>query len=438
MLAGNIIRQFFTQIIGLITGLGISIITTRILGVSGRGDFSLIINSSNFFSLLFGFSLGSALVHVVASEKAPFSKTVNTFFLVNLMIICLFAVIVFLLPNKAINFWVPESEEYFLNKVVLIVLFASTLLGVFINSILNGKRIFREQQIVYYWIAPITLGLYILLFILNQTTKIDFNLFIIFYIAVSVIPVISSFVIYSRKVSLKFSWSFLDKLQLSYVFRFSLLAYLANIFQFLSYRMDFWIVEHFNGSRSLGIYSLSVNLAQMLWLLPQAVSTILISYSGAESEVVAINYTNILCRFTFNLVFIATLLLFLVIGYFIPFLYGEEFYDSIFLFRILIVGILPFSLTTIIASYFAGKGIIKVNLICSIIGFTVCLLLDLMLIPIYGNIGAAIATICSYFSSTIFLVYLYLKKTGSNILDVVFLKKSDLQIVKNLFAKKVM
>ena len=75
----------------------------------------------------------------------------------------------------------------------------------------------------------------------------------------------------------------------------------------------------------------------------------------------------------------------------------------------------------------------KVNLFCSIIGFLVCLIFDLILIPRYGNIGAALATSVAYFSSTAFIIFVYLQKTRSKLIDLVLINKSDIKILKAKF-----
>ena len=71
MLSNNIIRQFLVQVTGLISGFVISVLTTRILGADGRGDFALLLNTSNFLVLLLGMNLSPAIVHVISSNRTP-------------------------------------------------------------------------------------------------------------------------------------------------------------------------------------------------------------------------------------------------------------------------------------------------------------------------------------------------------------------------------
>ena len=63
--------------------------------------------------------------------------------------------------------------------------------------------------------------------------------------------------------------------------RYGSLAYLAMLLQFLNYRVDYWIVQHFRGDEALGLYSLASSLAMMLWMLPRAAASVLLPATAA-------------------------------------------------------------------------------------------------------------------------------------------------------------
>lgn len=431
MLARNIIRQFLTQILGLFVGFFISIITTRILGVEGRGNFALILNTSSFLSILLNLSFGASIVHVISTDKAPLRETINSVLALVLLLIGVCILLLTFFPFSKFDFFLPTNQSMFYNKCILIILFVTSLSGIVFNSVLNAKKIFKSQQVVYFWIAPLTMVAYIVLYYFKLQFGIDFKTFITFYLFISSVSTISSIIIYFKLARPKFSFTFLNREQFKYILNLSFLAYAANFFQFLAYRMDFWFVQYYSGTKSLGIYSLSVNLAQMLWLLPQAVATIFLSYAGSGNSLQAIQQTNQLCRLTLSILAVVTIGLACTIHFLIPFLYGVEFVDSAFLFQLLVIGIVPFCLTTIISSYFGGNGLIKINLIGSFIGFVACFAFDLLLVPTMGNKGAAIATIISYTVSTVYSVLIYMNRTGSPLWSVIILKKEDIQMLKD-------
>ena len=209
------------------------------------------------------------------------------------------------------------------------------------------------------------------------------------------------------------------------------MAYLCSIFHFLSCRIDFWIVEYYNGSKDLGIYSLGVNLVQMLWILPQAISVILLSYSGDSDKHKSYNNTNTLSRIAFTAIISVAIFLFFTIDFFMVHLFGKEYSYSAFIFKILLVGVVPFSITTILSSHFAGSGQIKINLYCSLIGFLSCLILDFILVPKFGMTGAAIASCIAFILSTAFIIAIYITKTKGKLLDLVLIKSKDVTMIKH-------
>ena len=432
MLASNIIRQFLTQFIGLISGFAISIITARILGAAGRGDFSLLLNTSGFLCLLLSFSFGTSVVHIIASNKMAQRSVVNSFLAGTFILIGLCVLLLLVFPFRRFSFLLPSNraEHPAFYPLILLALFVYSMVSTLFNSVLSGNRRFWEQQKVYLFSTGISIVAYAVLFFIHTRFRaISFSSFFYFYLVIMALPPAGAYYMYMRYSRPERGSSFLSSKQISYIITFSLMAYLCNVFQFLSYRMDFWFVEYFNGSHDLGIYSLAVNLAQMLWLLPQAISTILLSYSGAESPEKGIQNTNTLARIAMLLILSATVFLALTIQFFIPLLYGKEFVKSAYLFKILLAGIVPFSITTILASYFAGTGKIRVNLFCSLIGFLVCLVSDLILIPRYGITGASVATVTAYFTSTAFIAFIYMKQTGTRLSELLLIHKGDIAML---------
>ncbi len=442
MLGKHIIRQFLIQILGLFLGFFTSIITTRVLGPSGRGDFALILNTATFLNMVIGFSLGPGIVHYIATNKAPLRSIINT--VVSIVLALIFLCIIFLMvfPFEKFSFLLPDTDQKYFNEILILLLFINIQLTILFTSILSGKQLFTPQQKSYFITVPITIVAYITIYYVNQESLIDFKSFMIFYIIMNSIPVFIYFITYIKNTRPEFDFTFLQKKQFQHILNFSTIAYVAGIFQFLSYRMDFWFIQYYCGSRELGIYSLSVNLAQMLWLLPQAVAAILMSYSGNSNEKEAIEQTNRLLRITSVSLVLIAIFCELTIGFFIPLLYGNEFEDSIFTFRLLLIGIAPFGITTILSSYFSGKGTVKINLYSGILGFIVCLVLDLLLIPGYGMNGAAVATICSYIFSTAFSVAIYAQQSKTPIARLLFFTKDDFFMLKEklnskfLFSKK--
>ena len=89
------------------------------------------------------------------------------------------------------------------------------------------------------------------------------------------------------------------------------------------------------------------------------------------------------------------------------------------------------SVSKVLAVYFISKNKIIYNLIASTTGMVVAVILDFSLIPIYGKIGASIATSISYLAITI-VVVIYLKsKFDFDLRNILIVTKDDILIVKS-------
>ena len=173
-------------------------------------------------------------------------------------------------------------------------------------------------------------------------------------------------------------------------------GYIGNIAQFFNYKLDFWVVDEYYGNSRLGIYSLAAQLSQLLWLLPAAISTVLYSYASTGSLESAINFTVRLKQ----LAFYGTLFLGVaglsMAYYFIPILYGKEFTEAFNLMKLFLIGVVPFSITTVVASFFAARGNFKISFFIGVGVFIISTILYFILIPRYGLQGGAIASSIAY------------------------------------------
>lgn len=430
MLANNILRQLFAQLIGLISGLITSVITARILGPEGRGEFSLLLNTASLLSFILGFGFGNGIIHALSSHKMGDRRVINSFLVLINGLILISAIIIYVFPKQYFHLFIPTNHDSSYYQIILFVLFFLAIFNSFYTSVLSGKKIFKQQQFVFGVVSVFSILFYIVLFSFKQENNIYLLTFLLFYVIITSVPVIGLFFAYFKYAKSEFNYEFLNIQQLKYLFTFSFLAYLGGILHFLSCRMDFWFVEYYNGSKNLGYYSLASNLSQMLWIVPQAISSILISYSALDDVKNSIKNTNSLIRITLSILAIGAIVLVFCIGFIIPALFGNEYYDSIYLFKLLLIGIVPFSITTILASFFIGIGKIKVNLMISFISFALGLIFDLFLIPKYGVVGAAYASILSYVISTIFIAWIYLKNTNSTLSELIILKRQDINLIK--------
>ena len=187
------------------------------------------------------------------------------------------------------------------------------------------------------------------------------------------------------------------------------IVYAAALFVLgLNYKVDIVILQHLRSNAEVGQYTQGVSLAELLWQLPTVLSAVLFS-KGANAKDPRAFSRNVakLMRVTLVVAALGSLALFAVVGYFIPLVYGEDFTPSILITRLLLPGIVAFTVYKVLNMDLAGKGRPWLSLYVAAPAVVLNIALNLLLIPRYGANGAALASTMSYTLSALAFMVVY-------------------------------
>ena len=199
--------------------------------------------------------------------------------------------------------------------------------------------------------------------------------------------------------------------------------------------MDYWFINYFRTKEELGLYALAAKLNQVLWLLPMTIAAVIIPFTVTDSKELAEKVKTIL-RLQFNGYILLGILLAIISPVLIPLIFGSDFQGTVLPFIILLPGVIIFTITTILAAYFAGINRQDINLKISFFCFFTILIGDIFLVPRFGREGAAIASCIGYAISGSISLYIFSKQSGNSFKELLVVKKKDFMSIKNLFADK--
>lgn len=200
--------------------------------------------------------------------------------------------------------------------------------------------------------------------------------------------------------------------ELAHMGRYSLWAYLGNSAQFLCYRIDVFLVGAMLGTAAVGLYTLAVSLGEMLWMLTTPLATVLFPHFSA-SEAGGHRKAFLAAAFGLGSTTMAAALLFVVSPWLVVAFYGLPFAASVEALHWLLPGIVAFSATNVLAAHLAGTGKPKVNFYAALVALGVTVLLDFLLIPRWGIVGASVATSFAYASSSLVTLLAYGQVVGA-------------------------
>lgn len=210
---------------------------------------------------------------------------------------------------------------------------------------------------------------------------------------------------------------------------YGLKAHIGNIFWFLTHRVDLFLVNGYLGSLAVGYYSLSVGLGEQLWMISQAASTVLFPIIAAEKdENRRRNLTPVVTRTAFLTTSLFALIMAILSPWLVKFLYSETFLPSVRPLQGLLPGIVALSAARVLANDIAGRGRPLLNTYVVAAGFIVNILLNLVLIPSYGILGAAIASSASYTLILAIRLFLYCRLSGNRWAVVVLPQRGDFSL----------
>ena len=220
------------------------------------------------------------------------------------------------------------------------------------------------------------------------------------------------------------------------LFRYSSVAFIANILFFLLYRIDYWFVKKIClvcEEGDLGNYIQVSKVGQMFLLLPAIVAgTIFPRTAGGFREQVNMwlpaMVKGILLVYLFVLLILA-----LTGSWLFPLVYGSSFSEIYIPFLFLIPGILSLSGIALMSAYNSGKDKVSTNLKCCLIGLIFIVIGDLIFIPRYGIYGAAAVSSIAYVLCFAYLLIVFTRQYGVPVSNFFIPYRDDLKTIKKIF-----
>lgn len=221
--------------------------------------------------------------------------------------------------------------------------------------------------------------------------------------------------------------------------RFGMKSYLYNLENRMNLRLDAFLVASFaaGGVVATGIYSVAVNLAELILFIPVSIRLSLLPMVAARNPQEANRLTSMACRHTLFLSALVALAFVAVGPVIIPYVYGERFAGAVIPLFILLPGIILLSQARIMYSDLVGRGKPGVSTVCAASGMVATVILDLILIPRYGIIGAAIASTSAYTLEFVVAGIWFIHVSGLPWKEVLVIRSGDLLRYQSLFFNRI-
>ena len=125
----------------------------------------------------------------------------------------------------------------------------------------------------------------------------------------------------------------------------------------VNYSIDILILERLTNSTEVGIYSVGVSLASLVWLLPNVINTVNFSHSAISDDPLAYaKKTATILRVVLWIAIVPVLFLYIISPYIIPIIYGDAYSTSGIVSQVILPGIWAMLIFRTLQGDLAGRG----------------------------------------------------------------------------------
>ncbi len=406
----RVLVLFVTQVVTAGVGIFNGFVLARLLGPAAKGDYYLLTLLPSTIMVVVQLGLPQAFGFFAARGQTE-GLTRKALLLTAAIALPALTAAILLLPVLRTTFMAGLETSH--------ILFALLALPLALNATYTTGIVLGRQAVRWYAGVNITqvIGYSVLLVHLVAVLGLGLPGALFIFVAITCVQA-AGFLIGSARVTARHQDPGLEPAGVRDLFRYGLRLYPAIITQFFSYRADVFMLAFLlpDASAPLGYYSMGVSMAEMVFFFPNAVAILLFPHvagsvredSDRQVPVVARVTLLMTAFFGLALVPVATILITVILPDFTPAL------PALY---ILLPGVVVFSIAKVLSGYLTGLGRTGLTSSVAVSSFVLNIVLNLVLIPRFGILGAAASSLISYSASSITFSIIASRIAHARVLD---------------------
>ncbi len=405
-LISNIIITMGRQLsVGLLQLLFV-IAIARMLGPEGNGIYSVALLLPGLLVNMLNLGVGPANVYYVASGKRDMAAAYSS----SMILAPIISVLGFIIGATLIEFyseaWFPGVPDIILWLAILA--FPIGIFQLYLLSLLQAQHQFRQYNLVLLFAPIVNLIMLALLYLFDY---VDLKVMMLVQLAGGGGSLgLTFYFMRGKRIICQKGKQFNH---IKEVVNYGYKAHLSNILAYFYYKADLFSVNILVNPASAGIYAIAVQLSERLWLISQAVSTVLLPrLAGMTEEDKRKKLTPVIFRLVLLFTSLMAILFWFVGKLLIDLIFGSEYLQSYEVIQYLLPGIVVTSGSRVLANDIAARGRPDLNMYTSVFVLIINIIGNIILIPWLGVVGAALATSIAYVLNFSLRIWIYCSFVG--------------------------
>lgn len=368
------------------------IYVARYLGPEKYGIYSFVFAFVYFLNFIPDMGVHQILVREAAKEPEKAGKLIGNGTILKFFLSCVALILALILINF-INFPPSTKNALFIASLGLLIS------GTGAYGIIYEAKLKMEYSLFFNLANKIYFLAFVFLAIASHS---GLNIFIFASVSATLIHNLLMILFAKKLVNVSFD---LDFSLIKQLLKEAVPIAVASVFTVIYFRTDILMLSFLRGDADVGFYSAAYRLTDALVFLPSVITTstfpVMSKYFRDSLNTFSFAYVR-----TFKYLFAAGLLIAVVVTFasdkIIHIVYGAEYQNSVIALQILIWATAIMFINVLISSTCISSGHQQVISRTAILAAVLNVLLNAILIPSTGYIGAAIATVISALGSMIF------------------------------------
>jgi len=408
----------------------VNVVLSRYLHANGTGKIYFISNTFGLIQLITGFCLESGITYFAASKSIDANKILWLCLLWTLAIVIILLLILFSWNNFLIQ--ISDGLNVPLYAFCFIVGLILTNYGC---NLFYAQGNFLQPNVILAAINTTFIIAVSIIYTQLHNTQVIIDIYF-FSFLVQGLSVIVAYILLHK------SWrqfQLPDWLAIKQFYRYSLQVLAANVLFFFVYRVDYYFVHASPVCTDvdLGNYVQVSKLGQMLIVVPQIIASAVYPQMSSGENRDLVSETIMRLARIFSALFLLLIIgVALIGGWFFSFVFWPTFNKMQVPMLLLLPGIFCISVLVILASFFSGKGNVRVSVYAAFLALIVVLIGDYFFVPVYGINAAALVSTIGYAVNLGYYLIQFKKDYSLSFIHFLQWRKSDWLLIRSWIMKK--